>query len=219
MNEKLKEFTRKLGLDWKLSTHHFRRKFANYAARSQFGDLRYLKEHFKHWAMDMTLGYALNESQEMELYLEIQDEIGHLKQGIVTTWLDKSEPLAGGYGESLADWRSRDENITLFKSRDAMVQSIAESTHIRSNGHAWCTANDNLCAGNDLEKTRCGSGCSNAVIGREHAAIYQGLYEQLKELETDDDIGPSGRERVKRDVSRSAAVLRQLGYQVKETQV
>jgi integrase len=217
MNEKLKEFSTVLGLNWKLSTHHFRRKFANYAARSQFGDLRYLKEHFKHWSMDMTLGYALNESQEMELYLEIQDEIGYLKQDVVARWLDKSELLAGGYGESLADWRTRDDNIILFKSRDAMVRSIAESTHIRSNGHAWCTANDNLCVGNDLEKTRCASGCSNAVIGQKHAAIYQGLYDQLKELETDDDIGPSGRARVKRDVSRSAAILRKLGYEVEET--
>lgn len=47
VNNALKDFAAKAGLDWKLASHQFRRKFANYAARSQFGDLRYLKEHFK----------------------------------------------------------------------------------------------------------------------------------------------------------------------------
>jgi hypothetical protein len=64
INIALKAFAKKCGLEWELATHQFRRKFANYAARSQFGDLRYLKQHFKHWSLDMTLGYALNESQE-----------------------------------------------------------------------------------------------------------------------------------------------------------
>lgn len=62
-NGSLKRFAKHHGLDWDLATHQFRRKFANYAARSQFGDLRYLREHFKHWTQDMTNdGYALNRS-------------------------------------------------------------------------------------------------------------------------------------------------------------
>ena len=218
LNRDLKKFAKACGLSWRLASHQFRRKFANYAARSQFGDLRYLKEHFKHWTMEMTLGYALNESQEMALYLEIQEEIDEIKHGVVATWLDESEPLAGGYGASIVDWRSRGENITVFKSHAAMVRSIALSTPIRSNGHAWCTADDNLCVGNDLERTRCGDGCNNAVIGRRHVAIYQGLYDQLKQLETSDDIGPGGRERVKRDVTRCATVLDKLGHNLLEPQ-
>lgn len=207
LNNDLKTFATACGADWDLSSHQFRRKFANYAARSQFGDLRYLREHFKHWSMDMTLGYALNESQEMGLYLEVQDELDDLKVDVVSTWLDQAEPLAGGYGQSLVDWRSKNENITLFKSREAMVRSIALSTPIRSNGHAWCTAADNLCVGNDLERTRCGDGCANAVIGRAHSGIYQGLYDHLKELAEAEDIGPGGRQRVARDLNRCGAVL------------
>jgi len=214
LNNDLKSFGKSCGLNWPLASHQFRRKFANYAARSQFGDLRYLKEHFKHWSMDMTLSYALNESQEMALYLEIQDEVDEIKENVVGTWLTESEPLAGGYGDCIIDWRSRSENIGLFKSHAAMVRSIALSTPIRSNGHAWCTADDNLCVGNDLDRTRCGDGCSNAVIGRQHAAIYQGLYIQLKELETADDIGPGGRERVKRDLDRCTIVLGKIGHDV-----
>ncbi|CAJ3667461.1 phage integrase [Burkholderia pseudomallei] len=216
LNNDLKDFAKACALEWDLASHQFRRKFANYAARSQFGDLRYLREHFKHWSMDMTLGYALNESQELALYLEIQDELDDLKNDVVVSWLDDSEPLAGGYGERLIDWRSRGENITLFKSHAAMVRSIAASTPIRSNGHAWCTAADNLCVGNDFDKTRCGNGCDSAVIGRMHASIYQGLYDHLKQLRMAPDIGPGGQERVSRDVSRCAAVLGKLGYKVED---
>ncbi|WP_322034650.1 hypothetical protein [Burkholderia sp. BCC1970] len=216
LNNDLKSFTKACGLEWDLASHQFRRTFANYAARSQFGDLRYLREHFKHWSMDMTLGYALNESQELALYLEIQDELDDLKEGVVASWLDESEPLAGGYGERLVDWRSKGDNVILFKNHAAMVRSIAASTPIRSNGHAWCTADDNLCVGNDLDKTRCGNGCDNAVVGRKHAPIYQGLFDHLKQLRIAPDIGPGGQERVNRDVARCAAVLGKLGYNVED---
>lgn len=212
-NHKLCAFAKHCGVTWKLASHHFRRKFANYAARSQFGDLRYLKEHFKHWSMNMTLGYALNESQEMTLYLEIEAELGAFKEQVVSGWLAPSMPLAGGYGNNIRDWRSRDETVVMFKDHAHMVNSIAHSTAIRSNGHAWCTADDNLCVGNTIEPTRCGDGCGNAVIGPTHATIYQGMYDHLMALRDADDIGKGGRARVQRDLNRCANVLLSLGYQ------
>jgi hypothetical protein len=211
-NTDLNSFAIACGLDWQLASHQFRRKFANYAARSQFGDLRYLRDHFKHWSLDMTLGYALNEAQEMALFLEVGDELDELKVKTVSSWLDDDEPLAGGYGRNLMDWRTRTENITMFKSRSAMIRSIALSTPIRSNGHAWCTAQDSQCVGNDLEPTRCGDGCDNAVIERRHQPLYQGLYDHLAELQSVDDIGPGGQGRVERDLQRCSTVLQQLGY-------
>ncbi|EKU81675.1 hypothetical protein [Massilia timonae] len=210
LNQELKTFSRNCGTDWKLASHQFRRKFANYAARSQFGDLRYLREHFKHWSIDMTLGYALNESQEIALYAEIQQEISDIKEQTVQNWLDPDQPLAGGYGTNLAKWRTRGENITLFKNQKQMITSIAESTAIRSNGHAWCTADDNLCIGNSIEPVRCAAGCSNAVIGLEHKPFYNGLYNQLRQLKDLDDIGPAGLARVQRDLDRCANVLNTL---------
>lgn len=225
-NDQLKQFAKHCGLSWKLSSHHFRRKFANYAARSRFGDLRYLREHFKHWSLDMTLGYGLNEAQEMSLYLDIQDEVDDLKREVVAKWLNKGEPLAGGYGNRLATWRSKEEPITLFKSHDHMVRSIADSTAIRSNGHAWCTADDHLCDGNDVNPTRCagsgtgdGRGCSSAVIGREHAPIFAGLYNQLRVLLDCDDIGEVGRARVQRDLDRCQTVFADLGHDPLENAV
>jgi integrase len=208
----LKSFARSCGLQWKLASHQFRRKFANYAARSQFGDLRYLKEHFKHWSLDMTLGYALNESQEMELYAEIQGELDDMKTNCVDSWLQAGTPLAGGYGRNIVAWRGSNQ-ITLFKDRRHMVRSLAESTPLRSNGHAWCTAQDNLCIGNDLEKTRC-TGCRNAVIGLKHVPIYKGLHDHLAEVLKCDDIGRAGLTLVRRDMNRISNVLETLGQTV-----
>lgn len=211
----LTEFCKVHDIKWTLASHQFRRTFANYAARSQFGDLRYLKEHFKHWSMDMTLGYALNQSQEVALYLDILQELDVVKEGVASIWLDPGEPLGGGYGKNLMAWRSSGA-IAMFRSHAHMVRSIAASTAIRSTGHSFCTADDNQCVGNDLEPTRCGSGCSSGVVGRVHANIYQGMYEHLREVSQCADIGPSGKARVERDLARCRSVLNDLGYAVKE---
>lgn len=209
-NKALKTFTRNCGLQWDLASHHFRRKFANYAARSHFGDLRYLRSHFKHWSMDMTLGYALNASQEVALYADIQIELDDIKEEVVDGWLQPGAALAGGYGENIAKWRGS-HAVTIFKDHRQMVRSLAESTSIRSNGHAWCTAEDNNCIGNDLERTRC-SGCDNAVIGPQHAPHYRGLHDHLHEVLACDDIGEGGRNLVRRDTQRCRDVLVTLGH-------
>jgi integrase len=208
-NLSLKAFARMRGLTWDLASHQFRRKFANYAARSQFGDLRYLREHFKHWSLDMTLGYALNESQEIALYGEIENELRGIKTEVVDTWLRPGERLAGGYGRNIMAWRGT-EPVTLFKSHAQMVRALSESTGIRSNGHAWCTAEDNQCVGNDIEPTRC-TDCNHAVIGRRHAPLYRGLYDHLREVIGREDIGDGGRALVQRDLQRCRRVLVALG--------
>lgn len=209
----LKSFAKECGLSWNLAGHQFRRKFANYAAHSRFGDLRYLKEHYAHWSLDMTLGYAMDDNWgqhlDLELYDDIQAELEDIKLGIVDNWLGH-DLLAGGYGRSIKQWQRKPQNLLIFKDRASMLKSIAESTAIRSNGHAWCTADNGDCIGNTLERTRC-SNCSNAVIGRGHAPIYQRLYDDLKDLLTCPDIGEAGRQRVERDLNRCRDVLVQLG--------
>ncbi|AYF88138.1 integrase [Pseudomonas sp. DY-1] len=213
-NEKLKAFAKTCGLSWDLASHQFRRKFANYAAHSRFGDLRYLKEHFAHWSLDMTLGYAMDDSWgqhlDLELFDDIQDELDDIKLGVVDNWLGDA-PLAGGYGRALKHWQREPQNLLIFKDRASMLKSIADSTAIRSNGHAWCTADDGGCVGNTLEPSRCGNNCSNAVIGLRHAAIYKQLYGDLKEVLDCPDIGEGGRQRVERDLRRYRDVLAQLG--------
>ena len=212
-NRHLKAFAEGCGLSWDLASHQFRRKFANYAAHSRFGDLRYLKEHYAHWSLDMTLSYAMDDSWgqhlELELYADIQGELEDIKLGVVDNWLGE-EPLAGGYGRALKQWKREPQNLLIFKDHASMLKSISESTAIRSNGHAWCTADNDGCIGNTLERTRCGN-CNNAVIGPRHAVIYQRLYDDLKGLLHCTDIGEGGRQRVERDLNRCRDVLAQLG--------
>lgn len=213
LNGALKTFAKNCGLSWNLSSHQFRRKFANYAAHSRFGDLRYLKEHYAHWSLDMTLGYAMDDSWgqhlDLDLYMEIQGELEDIKLGVVDNWMG-DESLAGGYGRSIKGWQRDPQNLLIFKDHASMLKSIAESTAIRSNGHAWCTAENGGCVGNTLERTRC-SGCDHSVIGSAHAPIYQRLYDDLKGLRHCKDIGEGGRQRVERDLSRCRDVLVQLG--------
>ncbi|WP_409319110.1 integrase [Pseudomonas sp. KCJK9016] len=212
-NDHLKAFTKDCGLSWNLTTHQFRRKFANYAAHSRFGDLRYLKEHYAHWSLDMNLGYAMDDSWgqhlDLELYADIQGELEDIKLDVVDNWLG-DEFLAGGYGKALKQWQREPQNLLIFKDHTSMLKSISESTAIRSNGHAWCTADNNGCVGNTLERTRCGN-CNHAVIGRGHAPIYQQLYDDLKGLLNCPDIGESGHQRVERNLNRCRDVLVQLG--------
>lgn len=214
-NVRLKDFARRRGVPWNLATHQFRSTFAHYAARSRFGDLRYLKEHFKHWSMDVTLGYAIRESKELTIYLEVEEALDEIKAEVVGNWLSPEEPLGGGYGRSLMQWRAG-EPISIFRSHDAMVRSVSLSTAIRSNGHAWCTAGDAACVGNDLERTRC-SGCNNAVIDRRFTPIYQDMYSRLQGLLDCNDIGEAGLQRVQRDLSRCREVLESLGFRPEGT--
>ncbi|WP_434519674.1 integrase [Pseudomonas sp. NFX1] len=208
------EFSKACGLNWKFATHQFRRKFANYAAHSQFGDIRYLKEHFAHWSIDMTLSYAMDENWgkhlDLELYSEIDQELSKIKTNTVRDWMTNKN-LTGGYGTAIKKWQREPGNLLIFPNSAAMLKSIAESTAIRSNGHAWCTAENDGCIGNSMERTRCGGGCVHSVIGEIHAPIYRGLYDNLKELANSPDIGESGRKRVERDLGRCRDVLIKLG--------
>jgi hypothetical protein len=213
-NTLLRSFAKRHGVHWRIATHQFRRTFANYAARSQFGDLRYLKEHFKHWSFDMTLGYAMNEFQEVALYSEIYDELSDLKEGVVSDWMSHTEALAGGLGNRVMEWRGSND-VALFKDHKSMVRTLAEGFgNLRSNGHAWCTADQGMdCVGNGgLDRTRC-TGCDHAVIGRIHARVYQGLYDQLRETLKCDDIGEGGRAYVQRSMDRCMSVLKALGHE------
>lgn len=214
LNRSLNEFAKDAGIDWYFASHQFRRKFANYVAHSRFGDLRYLRVHFAHWSMDMTLGYAMDEDWgghlDLELYDEIQAEFEDIKLGTVDVWL-REESLGGGYGGSLKRWQRDPTTLAIFKDHRTMVISIADSTAIRSNGHAWCTADNDGCVGNTLERTRCG-GCNHSVIGPGHLGIYRQLYNNLKELMDCNDIGENGHKRVLRELERCRDVIVQLGY-------
>ncbi|PYC12518.1 integrase [Pseudomonas jessenii] len=213
-NRNLRIFSDNAGLNWSPNSHQFRRKFANYVAHSRFGDLRYLREHFAHWSLDMTLHYAMDHEWgshlDLELYDEIQTEYESIKLDTVNSWF-VDESLAGRYGRSVKNWQRDPRNLAIFKNHKAMVASIAQSTSIRSNGHAWCTADNDGCVGNTIERTRCGN-CNHAVISRSHLHVYQQQYNNLKDLHLLSDIGEAGKIRVLRDIERCRDVFMQLGF-------
>jgi integrase len=205
--ERLKAIEDKLGLE-RFSSHCFRRTFAVYVAQSAYGDLRYLKEHFKHWSMDMTLLYASNENQQAELYEEVAKEVKNRKLNIVENILEEDTVIAGGLADSIISYRSKNESIQLFNSRAEMAEKLSDTIHIRSTGHSWCTSDRSACGGQSvIEATRCVN-CKDSIIEKKrHAEFFKGMYLQQLELRQIDDIGPAGQQRVERDIEHCEQVL------------
>ena len=73
---RLKRFMLAHNIDWEVAPQ-FRRTFARYVARSQLGDVRYLRDHFKHWTLDMTAIYAEDQVRDKELFDEIYVAMRH----------------------------------------------------------------------------------------------------------------------------------------------
>lgn len=206
----LKNFAKALGLDWKLSSHQFRRTFANYVVHHKLGDLRYLRDHFKHWSLDMTILYAMNEAQDMELYDEIYAAFDGKRQAIVGHWLEPNTPLSGGMASHIRQMRSRTEEVRTYKDRRAMVEAISELVYLRSTGIAWCTNDTGVdCAGGQCE------GCEHGCIDDTHTPFWEGLYLQQIELRQIDDLTDSGSRTVERTMERCEKVLTDLGVDIK----
>ncbi len=210
----INRFARRNNIQWDFGSHQFRRSFANYAARSAYGDLRYLRDHFKHWSIDMTAIYMLNEQQDSELYDEIMLAVKNEKISIVEHWLEEDTLLAGGMAEQVRSFRSSQEDVRTYETRVQLAEQISEQVHLRATTVAWCTADDAGCSGRGLaDKTRCGD-CHNAIIDDRKTAVWQGIYSQQLELRELDDIGEVGRLRVERDIVRCEQVLKQLNVNV-----
>lgn len=199
-------------LDWPLASHQLRRTFATLAAHHALGDLRYLKHHFKHWSIDMTALYALNEEQEEELYDEVLASIRERKIGILQNILDADTLLAGRTAGHIGKYRRKIELTKM--DRQALIEDTSEKVNIRSTGHSWCLSTSASCGGRGLyEKTYCaGSGCRNAVIPDSFKPVYQGLLQQMIELGVyAEDLGPGGRRRIARDIQICKDVLKDFG--------
>jgi len=209
LNKRLKSFTRSLGLDWNLTSHQFRRTFANYVVHHKLGDLRYLRDHFKHWSLDMTILYAMNETQDLELYDEIYAAFDGKRQAIVGHWLEPDTPLSGGMASHIRQMRSRSEEVRTYKDRKEMIEAISELVYLRSTGIAWCTNDTGVdCAGGQCED------CEHGCIDDSHKPFWEGLYMQQIELRQIDDLDDSGSKTVERTMERCERVLTDLGVDI-----
>ncbi|MCE0760576.1 hypothetical protein LWH94_15385 [Marinobacter sp. G11] len=209
LNKCLKDFAKKLRLDWNLASHQFRRTFANYVVHHKLGDLRYLRDHFKHWSLDMTILYAMNETQDLELYDEIYAAFDGKRQAIVGHWLEPDTPLSGGMAGHIRQMRSRSEKVRTYKDRREMIEAISELVYLRSTGIAWCTNDTGVdCAGGQCE------GCEHGCIDDSHKPFWEGLYMQQIELRQIDDLDDSGSKTVERTMERCEKVLTDLGVDI-----
>ena len=210
-NRQLKGVCQHIGIK-AISSHQFRRTFAVYVAGSQYGDLRYLKRHFKHWSMDMTLLYAFNEQQDEELFDEIAYALRNHKIEVITDWLSEETILTGGVGNRVMAYRSSGEKIRTYESRRKMAETISDTIHLRPTGHSWCTADTGSCGGRSaIEGARC-PGCEHSVIERKrHGTWYEDTHKQQLELSQINDMGPAGQQRIERDIEQYEQVLKDLG--------
>lgn len=212
---RLKRFMLAHHIDWEVAPHQFRRTFARYAARSQLGDIRYLRDHFKHWTLDMTAIYAEDKFRDKELFDNIYVAVRDEKILVLESVFEEGAVVSGGLAESIRIFRSSDEAIRTYKSRREMVEYVSDIVHLRSTGIAWCTADSVGCSGgNVMDKTRCGD-CSKSLIDESRLPHWIGIYTQMLELRAIAiDCGPGASARIDNDIRRCETVLQELGADI-----
>lgn len=197
------------GSIWPLTTHHFRRTFACLAARSSLGDLRYLREHYKHWSLDMTLYYANTDVFDDSLFDEVLTERNDLQSALVSDWIVKDAPLAGGRGEAIATFRQRGM-LKKSKNMPGLVKQISDSVFVRGTGHSWCLASGDGCGGEGLYDELLCPDCDSSVIDKTHLPVWKGLKEQHEILLNMPDSGVGTKERSREYIKKSDELIDRL---------
>lgn len=205
--KRLKNLCRACGVQWDLAAHQFRRTFANYVVHSEMGDIRALREHFKHWSITMTALYAANDDLDQELFEEILREKYWVEEEIQSDWFGLDTPIAGGIiADNIKEFRSNEDNIRVFGSHREMVRAM--KLPIRSTGIGWCTNDDDGCMGGRCDE------CDHGIVDRRNVQHWQGMLIQQLELVDMDDIGDAGKASVQEGLVRTEKVLTALGYDV-----
>ena len=211
---RLPNLCNKVDLDWNLSAHQFRRTFANYVVHSELGDLRALKDHFKHWSITMTALYAYNDKLDRELFEEMLQEKYWVDEQIKFDWFDVSNPITGGaIADRIMQVRGDEEHIKTFKTKQDMIKAYSGNIPIRSTGIAWCTNDDDGCMGGKCEE------CESGIVDKNNQKHWEGMLIQQFELSDMDDIGEAGQAAVAKGMERCEKVLTSLGVDVESMKV
>lgn len=204
---RLKKLCAMAGVDWSLSSHQLRRTFANYVVHSELGDLRALKEHFKHWSITMTALYAANDDLDQELFEELLREKLFVEEEIFSDFFALDYPITGGVvAERIKEFRSNEENIKVYGSHKEMARAM--KLPLRSTGIGWCTNDDDGCMGGGCDE------CDHGIVDKRNVEYWEGMLIQQLELVNLDDIGDAGRESAQKGLVRAEKVLTALGYDV-----
>lgn len=208
VNRRINKMAEHASINWHFTSHQFRRTFANYVVHNKLGDLRYLREHFKHWSLDMTLLYAMDECQDYEIYDDIYAAFDEKRQGIIGHWLEPNTPLSGGLAPKVRNLRDKLIPTKTFDSHLSMVNKISDQIYLRSTGIAWCTNDDGTCAVGQCDT------CEHGLIDHNHTSYWQGVYAHQLELRDNKDIGLSGSAIVENHIQRCEIVLKGLGADI-----
>lgn len=212
-NLKVKDSNNDLNLPsgsiWPLTTHHFRRTFAVLAARSALGDIRYLREHFKHWSLDMTLHYAKHNNKDDSLFDEVLTERNELQRTLLSDWVGTDEPLFGGRGKAIVTFRQRGV-LKTSSNMKTLVNQISDSVHVRGTGHSWCLSSGDGCGGEGIYDAIQCIDCDNAVIDKNLLPIWDAIEKQNIELLKLPDIGAGMSSRANKLISAAKSIQKEL---------
>ncbi len=198
---------------WPLTTHQFRRTFAVFVARNVLGDVRYLRHHFKHWSMDMTLHYAKDPLVDDSLFESVLSKRDELQASIIAGWLAPDQNLAGGRANHIVRFRGRSE-VKTAKDPQSLARAVGEGIFIRGTGHSWCLATTKGCGGEGLyDAIRC-AGCGEGVIDQGHLVIWRRVRDQQIEALAWPDLGDPAWERATRHLREAERVIGELGSPV-----
>ena len=203
------------GQHFDLHSHMFRRTYARFVARSELGDLLFLRDHFGHWSIDMTTYYADGGADEYEADTELLEMIAAEKMGrqteIMTGYLDSDTPLANG-SHWLKDWRS---TVRTAANKEDLIREYAGTITLNGTGHSWCVGNakGTGCGGLCVFEAQMCVDCNYGIIGLEHRPVWEGIREQQQEALALDDMGPGGRARAQQIMGYADKVLRRLDGQ------
>lgn len=201
----------KIGQGWPFAVHQFRRTFAVYVARNLMGDVRYLREHFKHWSIDMTLHYTRHdEGVDSTVFSDVLTERDELQIVILEKWMTTDASLSGGGGKRIVRFRERGDIKTVHDMHD-FCRRLGEDVFIRGTGHSWCMSSGNGCGGHGLyDAIRC-IGCGEGVIDSANLQVWRGIRQQQIDVLSCDDLGASSWERSVQHLREAETILIELG--------
>lgn len=218
INRDLKEFCQIHGIlddeksTYRLHAHQFRRTYAHFLARAELGDLLFLRDHFGHWSLDMTLYYADGAADGYEADIELIEMVSMEKmerqKEILGMHLRSDTPLANG-AHWLKSWR---KSVRTAVNKEALIEEFAGTITLNGTGHSWCVGNakgmgcGGLCI---FEAQKCVD-CRYGIIGAEHRSVWMGIREQQLEALELNDMGPGGNERAIEILGFAETVLRRL---------
>jgi len=200
------------GSSWPLHAHQFRRTYAYFVASSELGDLHYLREHFGHWSLDMTLLYADGATDEFDTDADLLQEILRVKaekqEDVLRDYLLTDTPLANG-DIMLADLR---RTIKTARNKDELIRQVSDGVTLNGTGHSWCIGNakGTGCGGLCVFEADMCVDCSYGMIGPEHLPVWKEIASQQEEALAMPDLGIPGKARSQRILDKAHAVIARL---------